>query len=182
VRSREPGDESFTATRRSQRVMIAGMTMSCAVGPCNDVRVDGTSYCAKHGVMTGRNAPRVPRKVKTPKDRPDAQMKFAGIVLTAEGQLVCEGKSHPVAGATARVETFGQLTERVTSRLSATRIVGLGVFALAAPKRKKTKTDTRESYLTVSGQGFEFVKSVKPSQGLEARKFAALVNTRASAS
>ena len=110
------------------------------------------------------------------------ELKFAGIVLTAEGQLVCEGKSHPVAGATARVETSGQLTERVTSRLSATRIVGLGVFALAAPKRKKTKTDTRETYLTVSGQGFEFVKAVNPSQGLAARQFAALVNTRASAS
>lgn len=32
------------------------MTIACAVGPCNDLRVSGTSYCAKHGPKRSRKA------------------------------------------------------------------------------------------------------------------------------
>jgi hypothetical protein len=56
----------------------------------------------------------------------------------------------------------------------------LGVLSLAVPKRKKieTVTDTRELYLTVTGPGFEVVKSINPDYGREAREFAALVNSK----
>ena len=35
--------------------MITSMTVTCAVGPCNAPRVDGSPYCAKHGPMTGKS-------------------------------------------------------------------------------------------------------------------------------
>ena len=37
--------------------MLTHMTVACAVGPCNEPRIDGTSYCAKHGPKTGRAKP-----------------------------------------------------------------------------------------------------------------------------
>ena len=40
--------------------MLTHMTVACAVGPCNEPRIDGTSYCAKHGPKTGRAKPGKP--------------------------------------------------------------------------------------------------------------------------
>jgi len=37
--------------------MLTHMTVTCAVGPCNEPRIDGTSYCAKHGPKMGRAKP-----------------------------------------------------------------------------------------------------------------------------
>ncbi len=56
-----------------------------------------------------------------------------------------------MAGARAEVVTQGQLTQRVT----ATRLVTLGVFALAAPK----KTGNQQVHLHVVTPKFEFVYS-----------------------
>lgn len=74
------------------------------------------------------------------------------------------------AGSVMRVETEGQLTSRIT----ATRLVALGVFALAARKT----VDDRQLYLTVDGDGFQLVSKVDPTLGAAARQFAATYNTR----
>lgn len=76
-----------------------------------------------------------------------------------------------LAGAVARVETAGDLHRRIT----ATRLVLTGVFALALTKKR----DTRELYLTVEGEGYAFAVAVKPSKGKEARAFAAKLNAAA---
>lgn len=94
--------------------------------------------------------------------------RFAGIRLE-NGMIRRAGRPDlPLAGAHATVETAGQITQR----LSAPRIVGLGVFALAAPKRR----DNRELYLHVDTLDGEFVVEVDPSKGVEARRFATAIN------
>jgi hypothetical protein len=76
-------------------------------------------------------------------------------------------------GSLARVETEGQLASRIT----VTRLVTLGVFALGARK----KVDNRELYITVEGAGFQLVVKVAPTFGALARQFAAAYNTRSGA-
>ena len=75
------------------------------------------------------------------------------------------------SGSMVRVESSGQISERVT----ATRILALGPFAAAAKK----KTDGRELFLTVDGDGFQLLVKVAPTRHGEARGFAALYNTAA---
>lgn len=80
-----------------------------------------------------------------------------GMVLRYTATELIEGygdaaKRYPLAGITARVEDTGALTQRVT----ATRLVALGVFALAAPK----KQDNRVLYLTVEGPETAILKAV----------------------
>lgn len=79
----------------------------------------------------------------------------------------------PIEGAHATVETSGQLEKRVT----ATRLIMTGPFALALRKKK----DNRELFLTVEGPTFAFVVEVDPKKQAEARKFAAKINTAARA-
>jgi hypothetical protein len=79
--------------------------------------------------------------------------------------LAHEGKQYDVAGAYASVETDGAVVERFT----ATRIVLLGVFALAFKKKK----DKRGLYLLVDGPGYAFVAELDPKKdSLAARRMA----------
>ena len=79
------------------------------------------------------------------------------------------GQGGSVVGVTATVETAGEITRRVT----ATRILATGVFALALKKKK----DDRELYLIVEGETFSFAAECDPKQGSTARQFAAAINT-----
>lgn len=118
---------------------------------------------------------------KLAKKEANAAKKIGGFSLSGYTIRV-DGREYSTVDAAAMVESVGGLSTdtEVASRLSATRMVGLGVFALAVPKRKKieTVTDTRELYLTVIGPGFHVVKSINPAYGREAREFAALVNAK----
>lgn len=75
----------------------------------------------------------------------------------------------------ADVETSGNLV--VTQRLTATRMLTLGVFSLAAPK--KSKVDARSLYVILEGEDFQSVVEINPKRETAARKFAAQVNTQA---
>ena len=79
--------------------------------------------------------------------------------------------SGPFSGSVMRVETSGQINRRVT----ATRIVALGVFAFAAKK----KQDDRELFITIEGDGFQIAVSADPERQAAARQFAARYNTMA---
>lgn len=94
--------------------------------------------------------------------------RFGPVALENGDTLIYEKQRYPVQGATARVESVGDLQSRIT----ATRLLTTGVFAFALKKKK----DSRELYLTVTGPGFEFVAEVDPKKGLEARQFAARIN------
>lgn len=77
-------------------------------------------------------------------------------------------------GCTASVEVDGQ----VQSRLTATRMATLGVFALAAPKRK----DDRQVHILVEGKDFAFMMSGKLNQGASIGDYRAMsmaINNRA---
>jgi hypothetical protein len=100
---------------------------------------------------------------------------FANLNLTKTELIEGLGDTaprHPLAGLTARVEDSGTLNRRIT----ATRLVAMGPFALAAKK----KQDDREAFLTVEGPDVAIVRTVqmknKPSAGSEARAFAAKLN------
>ena len=93
-------------------------------------------------------------------------IQFEGVEITP-GHVRYKGFSYDLP-ATARVETAGQIQERVT----ATRLVAVGLFAFAFKKKK----DDRELYLSVEGDGWGFVVDVDPSKGREAREFAMKIN------
>ena len=94
--------------------------------------------------------------------------KFEGVKLIGD-KLFYKSGHWPVTGAVARVEQAADVQKRVT----ATRLVALGVFAFAAKKQ------TGHVYLTVEGDGFEFMVEVDAKKDSDARKFAAKVNTAA---
>lgn len=103
--------------------------------------------------------------------RPDwAKARIAeGGIRVANGQIRHRRDVWPLAGAEATVETAGEMR----TRLSATRIALIGIFALGARK----KVDKRELYITVEGPDFAFVESVNPKRGKKAREFAAQLTT-----
>lgn len=85
--------------------------------------------------------------------------------------VVFNGQGGPLAGASASVETAGELQRRVT----VTRMALTGPLAFALKKKR----DDRELYLSVEGQSFAFVARCDPKEGLRARQFAASINTAA---
>ena len=94
---------------------------------------------------------------------------FEGAVLEpAKGVVSYKGRRVGLP-ATARVETAGDIHRRVT----ATRMVAVGVFAFALKKKK----DDRTLYLTVEGEGDAFVMELKPKLETKAREFAARVSS-----
>lgn len=95
-------------------------------------------------------------------------------VTVLDGRVSTSEGDWPLAGASARVETAGE----ITSRLSASRLVVFGPLGLFARKRQ----DKRELYLTIEGVGFSVVKELNPDlDGAKARKFAAQLNGLAAA-
>lgn len=92
----------------------------------------------------------------------------AGVYLDGR-EIVWGAERRPVTGVTATVDTAGNINRRVT----ATRLVAVGVFALALKK----KQDDREVFLLIDGPDFQWVVDVDPKKAAEARKFAARVNT-----
>jgi len=91
---------------------------------------------------------------------------FEGVRLIGD-QVFYKSGHWPVAGAVARVEAAADIEKRIT----ATRLLAVGVFALAWKKRSGS------IYLTVEGDGFEFVVEVSVKKESDARKFAAKVNS-----
>jgi hypothetical protein len=71
----------------------------------------------------------------------------------------------------ADADSAGNLA--VSSRVTATRLVTLGVFAFAFKKKKKH--DTRELYLAVETPEFMCVRQVDPNMGASAKQFAAKI-------
>ncbi|MFE0021894.1 hypothetical protein [Amycolatopsis sp. NPDC059021] len=92
-------------------------------------------------------------------------------VLIVDGQVTYKGQAVALAGARATVETAGQIERRVT----ATRLVALGLLAFAAKKKR----DSRELYLSVESSDGMLVAAIDPAKGEAARQFAARINTRA---
>lgn len=76
-------------------------------------------------------------------------------------------EAHPLAGVTARVESGSDLQTRVT----ATRLLAIGVFAFAAKKKSGG-----EAYLTVEGPDFFWTVEVDRKKRSAAQAFAAQVN------
>ena len=101
---------------------------------------------------------------------------FPPFVLHADGTVSKQGGKdrgrHPLAGVEARVETGEELHRRVT----ATRVLLTGVFALAL-KKKAGGT----SFLTIEGPGFAWVEEVDRKKKAKAVEFAAKVNAAARA-
>ena len=98
--------------------------------------------------------------------------RFSGVTLH-DDRIESRQGGGPIAGARATVDSAGQLTSRIT----ASRLILTGPFALAFRK----KNDNRELYLLVEGQGWAITVPVNPKKGKQAREFAARINAAASA-
>lgn len=103
---------------------------------------------------------------------------FADLRLTETALIEGIGRAerwHDLAGLVARVEDSGTLNRRFT----ASRLVLMGPFALAAPKRQ----DDRSVYLTIEGPATAVLREVEmryqQSAGSAARRFAMELNMRA---
>ncbi len=81
-------------------------------------------------------------------------------------------EEHPLGGVSASVERGEDLQKRIT----ATRLVLTGAFALAWKKKSGG-----EWWLVIDGPGFSWVEEVDPKNQGKAREFAAKVNALASA-
>jgi len=95
-----------------------------------------------------------------------------GVITIKDGRIHGPTKNHgnvALAGATAVVETAGDIDRRVTG----TRLLMTGPFAFGLRKKK----DTRELFLTVEGSDGVFVVEVKPDQQKRAREAAARITT-----
>lgn len=75
----------------------------------------------------------------------------------------------PLTGVSARVEVGSEIQQRVT----ATRLLAIGIFALAAKKKSGG-----ESYLTLEGPDFFWTLEVDRKEQAKAREFAAKVNNQ----
>jgi len=91
------------------------------------------------------------------------------VVVTTEA-IAKNKEVHALGGVVARVEAGSEIRSRIT----ATRIVALGIFAVAA--KKKTGG---ESYLTIEGPEFFWSLDVDRKTRDAAVKFAAKVNDQA---
>ena len=96
---------------------------------------------------------------------PKLKLTLIGKVKVRDGEIIHGRDRWPLAGAEARVETAGEVSDRFT----ATRLALLGPFALAFKKKK----DNRELYLTVEGEGFAFVVELEPSTGAAGARLSA---------
>lgn len=92
-------------------------------------------------------------------------------VKVKNGEITTKNGSGPVAGAHASIETTGDIERRIT----ATRLLATGVFALALRKKK----DHRTLWLTIEGPTFQAVVEVDPAREQIARRWIAQFNTRA---
>lgn len=125
------------------------------------------------GYKAGRRERQFDRKIGT-------ITRFDDVAVTATRLVYRVGRrtqAHPLAGVRAHVESVGQLTTRIT----ATRLATIGVFALALRKR----ADDRSVFLTIEGPGVAVVREipVRANPGIQkaARGFAAAVNAQAMA-
>jgi hypothetical protein len=100
-----------------------------------------------------------------------AQIGWLSLILYDDRIATPDGTSMLSPAVAASVETSGTLSRRIT----ATRLVTLGVFALAAKKKR----DDRELYVVIDTPSFTSVKQLKADKGPQARQFAAKVNTQA---
>ena len=107
-------------------------------------------------------------------DQPRWSLDFHGIdfnVRVTPDNVVKGKDGGPVKGATATVQSEGEIRDRFT----ATRILALGVFALAFKK----KTSDRDVFLTIEGEGFLTTRHVRSKDEAKARAFARQFNTYA---
>lgn len=87
------------------------------------------------------------------------------------GEVIHRTGRGPIAGATARIETQGDIERRVT----VTRLVLTGIFAFALRKKK----DHRTLYLTIDGQGYQILVELSPKEERKARAWVTQFNNRA---
>jgi hypothetical protein len=100
---------------------------------------------------------------------------LAGVTLYENRIVTPDGKAALSDEVRADVDTAGNLA--VSSRVTATRLVTLGVFAFAF-KKKKTH-DSRELYLVVETPEFMTVRQIDANLGAKARSFVAQIMTAA---
>jgi hypothetical protein len=91
---------------------------------------------------------------------------FEGVKLTND-RVQYKGQGGSVRGATTRVEAANDIKSRVT----ATRLATMGVFAF------RHKKQTGNVFLTVEHPDYQFVVEVPVKKEKQAREFAAKINT-----
>jgi hypothetical protein len=90
------------------------------------------------------------------------------------------GRVGPItAETTARVETSGEIDRRLSLTRTAVGGILFGPAGVIVGGLAKKKRDSRAIYVTVSGDGYEWVIEAKAKKEREAREWAAKVNSAA---
>jgi hypothetical protein len=102
--------------------------------------------------------------------------KYGKAVVLYEDSLVTpHGTCALSSDVTASVETEGSLQKYATSRLTATRMLTLGIFSLAAPKKKQHTVDTRALYLAIETPDFSSIVPCNPNASASVRALAVAI-------
>ena len=101
---------------------------------------------------------------------------YRDVTLYEDGLVTASGSCPLSAEITASVQDAGSLQKYVTSRVTLTRALTIGVFAIGAKKKKTHTVDTRELYLLIEAPGFESLTTCDPSHGPRVRQLATVIN------
>jgi hypothetical protein len=100
---------------------------------------------------------------------------YKGVTLYEDGLVTPDGRCRLTPDIKASVETEGTLQKYATSRLTATRMVTLGIFSLAAPKHKTRTVDTRGLYLLIETPEFSSIVQCDPDASARVRTLAVAI-------
>lgn len=100
-----------------------------------------------------------------------------GIHTTGDGNVTYQGVTQPIAGATAVIDTAGQISRRPTlTRVAVGTLLAGGVGAVAGGLTQK-KTDSRQLFILIDGTEAAWAVPVNPDRYADAQRFVADFNT-----
>jgi hypothetical protein len=130
----------------------------------------------KAGLSHQKALERARKALKTAQARSVLGRHGNAVVLYEDGLATPDGTCALSAGIKASVQDAGSLQKYATSRVTATRLVTFGVFALAAKKKKTHTVDTRELYLLIETPEFDSLVQCPPDSSARIRQLANAIN------
>jgi hypothetical protein len=101
---------------------------------------------------------------------------YGGVVLYEDGLVTPDGSCDLSPEIKATVQDAGSLQKYVTSRVTLTRALTIGIFAIGAKKKKTHTVDTRELYLLIETREFASLVTCDANDGARVRQFATQIN------
>lgn len=146
--------------------------------------VKGRGLTTKHGVEA-QSLTQIAREMRDGlrevAQMPHLDTLFPGLHFDEE-TVTYHGEPQPVAGASAVVDTAGQLSRRPTLSRVAIGSVLFGALGAIGGGLMQKKEDTRQVFILIDGTKYAWAVPVNPDRYADAQSFAARFNSAAKAS